>query len=137
MPNAPQPTRTPDGGPTPTAIFGEIDKPATRSHRSAPDYAGIACSPEFRDLRTRFRRFAFPMSALFLSWYLGYVAIAAYLPEFMSIRLVGVINIGLVMGVAQFATTILITAGYLRYAARQIDPRVLALYRNATGEDPR
>ncbi|MGI8308074.1 DUF485 domain-containing protein [Saccharopolyspora hattusasensis] len=63
--------------------------------------------------------------------------IAAYLPEFMSIRLGGEVNIVLVMGGGQFATTILITALYLRYAARQIDPRVQALYQDAVGEDPR
>ncbi|MCI2416653.1 DUF485 domain-containing protein [Saccharopolyspora sp. K220] len=137
MPNAPQPPRTPDDAAAPAATFGEIEKSAMRSPAPPPDYTAIARSPEFLDLRTRLRRFVFPMSAVFLSWYLGYVAVAAYLPEFMSIRLVGVVNIGLVMGIGQFATTILIIALYLRYAARQIDPRVLALYRNATGEDPR
>ncbi|WP_246868843.1 DUF485 domain-containing protein [Saccharopolyspora sp. ASAGF58] len=46
------------------------------------------------------RRFAFPMTAVFLIWYLGYVIIAAYQPEFMSIRLGGEVNIALVMGAA-------------------------------------
>ncbi len=140
MPNAtqPPPPRTPSGGPAASATFGKIDKPAPRAHRPpAPDYERIARSPEFVDLRARLRRFAFPMTAVFLIWYLGYVIIAAYLPEFMSIRLVGEVNIALVMGVGQFATTILITALYLRYAARQIDPRVQALNQDAVGEDPR
>ncbi|MBB5155278.1 DUF485 domain-containing protein [Saccharopolyspora phatthalungensis] len=133
----PPPRRLSDGRTTSTPTFGEIDKSAARYARPAPDYPGIARSPEFRDLRARLRRFVFPMSALFLIWYLGYVVIAAYLPEFMSIRLVGAVNIGLIMGIGQFVTTILITVLYLRYAARQIDPRVLRLYRNATGEEPR
>jgi uncharacterized membrane protein (DUF485 family) len=139
MANATQfpPPRVPHDAPSRSTTFGEIDKSASRSPGPAPDYLGIAQSPEFRDLRARLRRFAFPMSAVFLVWYLGYVVIAAYLPEFMSIRLVGAVNMGLVMGVGQFVSTILITVGYLRYAARQIDPRVLALYRNVTGEDPR
>lgn len=139
MPNAtqPPPPRTPGGGPAAAATFGEIDKPAPRAHRTAPDYPRIARSPEFLDLRARLRRFAFPMTAVFLIWYLGYVIIAAYLPEFMSIRLVGEVNVGLVMGVGQFVTTILITALYLRYAARHIDPRAQALYRDAIGEDRR
>ncbi|MEV6234100.1 DUF485 domain-containing protein [Saccharopolyspora shandongensis] len=139
MPNGtqPPPPRTPGGGPAPVATFGQIDKPAPRANRPAPDYTAIARSPEFLDLRARLRRFVFPMTAVFLLWYLGYVVLAAYQPEFMSIRLFGEVNVGLVMGIGQFATTILITALYLKYAARQIDPRVVALYREATGEEPR
>lgn len=139
MPNATQAPspRVPDDEPSRAAVFGEIDKSAPRSPGAAPDYSGIARSPEFRDLRARLRRFVFPMSAVFLTWYVGYVVIAAYLPAFMGIRLFGAVNIGLVMGVGQFVTTILITVAYLRYAAREIDPRVLALYRDVTGEDPR
>lgn len=134
MPNAPHlPQVTPAA---PAATFGQIDKSAARP-AGPPDYLEIAQRPEFHELRTRLRRFVFPMSAAFLIWYLGYVVLAAYLPEFMSIRLLGEINIGLVMGVGQFATTILIIALYLRYAARHIDPRVRALHRDVTGEDPR
>lgn len=55
----------------------------------------------------------------------------------MSIRLVGEVNIALVMGVGQFVTTILITALYFQYAARQIDPRVKALYQDVVGEGTR
>ncbi|GAA4849536.1 DUF485 domain-containing protein [Saccharopolyspora rosea] len=116
--------------------FGGIDEAAPRPRACEPDYSAIAESAEFLDLRARLRRFVFPMSAVFLIWYLGYVIAAAYLPEFMGIRLVGEINVGLLMGVGQFASTILITALYLRFASRQIDPRVFELHREATGEEP-
>ncbi|GAA0515857.1 hypothetical protein GCM10011581_47330 [Saccharopolyspora subtropica] len=123
--------------PAPAATFGGITRSASRAPAPSPDYAAIAESREFRELRARFRRFAFPMSAAFLVWYLGYVIVAAYLPDFMATRIVGEINVGLIMGMGQFATTILITFLYLRYAARHIDPRVRELYQNAAGEEPR
>ena len=64
--------------------FGGIDEAAPRPRACEPDYSAIAESAEFLDLRARLRRFVFPMSAVFLIWYLGYVIAAAYLPEFMG-----------------------------------------------------
>ena len=79
-------------------------------------------SPEFATLRRRLRRFVFPVSALFLAWYLIYVLLADYAHEFMSIKLVGNINIGLVLGVLQFVSTFVITTVYVRFANRRLDP---------------
>jgi uncharacterized membrane protein (DUF485 family) len=45
----------------------------------------------------------------------------------MSHRITGQITVGLVMGVLQFCTTILIMIGYQRYARRHIDPQVAAI----------
>ena len=121
------------------ATFGEIDKSAWRPDvtRPAPDFQQIAQAPEFNELRGTMRRFTFPMSAAFFAWYLCYVVLAAYFPDFMGTRLFGTINVGLVMGLGQFASTLLITAWYLRYARREIDPRVRDIYLGATGEEPR
>ena len=52
-------------------------------------YEQVQASPEFRALRRRLRRFVFPMSALFLVWYLAYVLLASYARPFMAIKLVG------------------------------------------------
>ena len=46
--------------------------PATRRSSSPPSY---------QDLRRRFRRFVFPMTALFLAWYFLYVLLAAVRPR--------------------------------------------------------
>ncbi|RRO12662.1 DUF485 domain-containing protein [Saccharopolyspora rhizosphaerae] len=122
------------------ATFGEINKSARRTDLppptpAAPDFPRIARSAEFRELRSTLRRFTFPMTVLFLLWYAGYVVAAAYFPEFMAIRLFGAVNIGLVLGLGQFVSTLVITALYLRYAADEIDPRAAELYRDATGEE--
>lgn len=79
-------------------------------------------SSEFAQLRKALYRFVFPMTVLFLVWYFLYVALAAFAPGFMSIRLGGNINIGLVIGLLQFVSTFLIATLYVRYANRNLDP---------------
>lgn len=90
----------------------------------APDFAAIHDSPQFAALRRRFRRFVFPMAALFFCWYLTYVLLAAYAHDFMSHRLFGLVTVGLVFGLLQFVSTIAITAAYVRFARRNLDPAV-------------
>lgn len=91
-------------------------------------YLDIQRSEEFADLRSRFRRFVFPMTALFLAWYFLYVLLAAYAPDFMSQRVVGNINVGLLFGLGQFVSTFVITVLYVRWADREFDPRAEALH---------
>lgn len=79
-------------------------------------------SSEFIALRRAFRRFVFPMTVVFLSWYLLYVLLSAYARDFMGHRLFGNINVGLLLGLGQFASTFLIAFWYSRYAASRLDP---------------
>ncbi len=98
----------------------------------APDlddpYVAMQESEEFADMRRRFRRFVLPTTALFLGWYFLYVLLAVLAPGFMSTRLVGTINIGLVLGLGQFVSTFAITMIYARWADREFDPRAAALH---------
>ena len=86
------------------------------------DWEAVQSSPEFQDLRHRLRSFIFPVTALFLAWYLLYVLMASYAPSFMAIKLFGNINVGLVFGLLQFVSTFLITFLYVRFADRKLDP---------------
>ncbi|MGZ5399324.1 MAG: DUF485 domain-containing protein [Nocardioides sp.] len=86
-------------------------------------YIAVQKSPEFQDLRTRYRRWVLPVTAVSLLWYFLYVALAAYATDFMGTKLYGNINVGLVMGLAQFVTTFGVTSAYVRYADRVLDPR--------------
>ncbi|MGW5050241.1 DUF485 domain-containing protein [Actinokineospora sp. NPDC004072] len=120
------------------ATFGGIAPGATAPAPPAgPDFAAIHASPAFGALRARFRRFAFGMSAVFFVWYLTYVLLAAYARDFMAIRVTGSVTVGLLLGLLQFATTIAITAGYLRWARSRVDPEVAALRAAAGQEVPR
>lgn len=85
-------------------------------------YQQVQASEEFAELRSRFRRFVFPMTGLFLAWYFLYVLMAAYAKDFMATKLVGNINVGLVFGLLQFVSTFAITMAYARWADRQFDP---------------
>jgi uncharacterized membrane protein (DUF485 family) len=114
------------GTPMSTSLLPEHDR--------ASSYIEVQQSQEFTDLRARFRRFVFPMTGLFLSWYFLYVLLAAYAPVFMSHKLVGNINIGLVLGLGQFASTFAITMIYARWADRQFDPTADRLRAKIEGE---
>lgn len=85
-------------------------------------YEQVQATPEFAELRRKLRRFVFPMSAAFLLWYLAYVLLASYAPGFMAIKVVGNINVGLIIGLLQFVSTFAITMVYVRYANRHLDP---------------
>lgn len=85
-------------------------------------YIAVQKSPEFQQLRKRYRGWVFPVTVAALIWYLGYVLLAAYASDFMAQPLWGNINVGLVLGLLQFVTTFLITGLYIRYASRVLDP---------------
>ncbi|WP_119289842.1 DUF485 domain-containing protein [Streptomyces sp. YIM 130001] len=80
-------------------------------------------SAEFGELRRAHRSFAFPLTVAFVLWYLLYVLLSNYAGDFMGTKLFGNINVALVLGLAQFATTFLIAWLYSRHAARKLDPR--------------
>ena len=96
-------------------------------------YEQVQDSAEFADLRARLRRFVFPMSAAFLVWYLAYVLLASYARDFMAIKLVGNINVGLVIGLLQFVSTFLITTLYVNYANKHLDPAAARLRERVEG----
>jgi uncharacterized membrane protein (DUF485 family) len=85
-------------------------------------YVAIQESPEFQDLRKRYRGWVLPVAAASLGWYFLYVALAAYANDLMGTPVFGNINVGLVMGLLQFVTTFAVTALYIRYADRTLDP---------------
>ncbi len=98
-------------------------------------YEEVQRTPEFQELRHRLRSFVFPMSVGFLLWYLLYVLLASFAPAFMATKLVGNINIGLVIGLLQFVSTFAITTVYVRYANRRLDPAGAKLREMIEGGD--
>lgn len=91
-------------------------------------YVHLQNTEEFADLRRRFRSFVFPMTALFLAWYFLYVLLSTYASDFMSTKVFGNINVGLLFGLGQFVSTFVITMIYARWADREFDPRAEALH---------
>ena len=79
------------------------------------------------------RRFVFPMSAVFLLWYTAYVMLGAFAHDFMATKVWGDINVGLIVGLGQFVSTFIITAIYVRFANRELDPRAEAIRSEVEG----
>src|SRR5699024_123733 len=86
------------------------------------DFSAVQRSDQFQKLRRTHRSFVFPLTVVFLIWYLGFVVVAAFFPEFMAIQVFGNINLGILLGLAQFLTTFIITGADVSYANRKIDP---------------
>lgn len=89
---------------------------------SEAHYVAVQQSPEFQDLRRRYRGWVIPVAAGSLIWYFAYVFLAAYASDFMSTKVVGNINVALIMGLLQFVTTFGVTALYIRHADKVLDP---------------
>ena len=96
--------------------------PTERKLLTPEEYRQAQDSPEFTELRRRFRSFAVPMTVAFLAWYLLYVLLSTYAHDFMATKVFGNVNIGLLLGLGQFVTTFLITQLYVRHAGRSTDP---------------
>ncbi|WP_112241316.1 DUF485 domain-containing protein [Kribbella monticola] len=98
-------------------------------------YRDVQLSPDFSELRRRFRRFVFPMTGLFLVWYFVYVLLADYAHGFMSHRVGGNITVALLFGLGQFVSTFAITMIYVRWADKEIDPPAERMRTLIEGED--
>ena len=98
-----------DGGRAPHSVSGSA-------------YVEVQRSEQFQELKRRHRSIAFPLTAAFLAWYFLYVLLADYAHDFMSKKIAGNINVGLVFGLLQFVSTFVITAVYVNYANKNLDP---------------
>src|SRR4051795_10785568 len=96
-------------------------EPHGQASRHDPIYDELHEAADFIELRRRFRRFVFPATAAFLSWYLLYVVMSNWADDFMSKQVVGHINVALVFGLLQFVSTFLIAWLYSRYMNRNVD----------------
>jgi uncharacterized membrane protein (DUF485 family) len=93
-----------------------------QSATNDPAYDRIAESADFLELRKRYRSFVFPATVAFLAWYLLYVVLSNWAHDFMSAKVVGNINVALVIGVLQFVTTFVLAWMYSRYSNARLDP---------------
>jgi uncharacterized membrane protein (DUF485 family) len=84
-------------------------------------WAETQASPEFQDLKRKFRGFAFPLTVAFLAWYFLYVILTAFAREWIATPVIGNINIALVLGLLQFASTFLIMWLYERHSSKNLD----------------
>jgi len=103
------------------------DQPEEQAGRRSAVYVEVQHSVAFGHVRNRYRRFVFPAVAGFVSWYLLYVVAATTAPGLMGRRVTGELNVAMVAGLAQFATTFLLTWAYARHARMRRDQAALDL----------
>ena len=102
------------------------------------EWEAIERSPEFQELVHRRRRFVLPRVAFFLAWYMGFVALCAYAPDFMGESVYEGLTVGYCWALTQFVMVIVLGLGYLRRADSTFDPlaeRAVAAQRTAAGRE--
>ena len=106
-------------------------------HGDSERLVAMQNSPEFIHLRKVFRGFVFPMTAVFMSWYLLYVIASGWARDFMSTELWGNINVAYVFGLLQFVSTFLIAWLYERHMDNKVDPLAADIRAELEGEGAR
>ena len=91
-------------------------------HEDSDRLVAAQRSEDFVLLKKRFRSFVFPMTLVFLSWYLLYVVLSGWARDFMGYELWGNINVAYVFGLLQFVSTFLIAWLYERHMDNTVDP---------------
>ncbi|MFT3887395.1 MAG: DUF485 domain-containing protein [Arachnia sp.] len=86
------------------------------------EFREVQASPEFAHLKRVFRSFAFPMTAVFLIWYLAYVFCSIFAKGLMMTSVFGNVTVGFLFGIGQFVSTFLITWLYIRHSNKKVDP---------------
>jgi uncharacterized membrane protein (DUF485 family) len=96
-----------------------VEKISPEAHE---EYQRIHATDDFKQLQRAYRSFVIPLTIAFMVWYLAYVIASNWAGDFMGTKVVGNINIALVFGLLQFASTFLIAFWYSRFSAKKMDP---------------
>jgi uncharacterized membrane protein (DUF485 family) len=86
------------------------------------DWRAIEASPEFQELVRRRRAFVVPATVFYLSWYMGFILLAAYAKDFMSESVYQGLTVGYCLALTQFVMVLVLGIMYLRRADRVFDP---------------
>jgi uncharacterized membrane protein (DUF485 family) len=103
---------------------------------STIDWDAIERSPEFQELVTTRRRFVIPCTVFFLTWYMVFIIVCAYAPDFMGESVYEGLTVGYVYALTQFVMVFTLGVWYLRKSDREFDPlreRAIASYTEADG----
>ncbi|WP_306318096.1 MULTISPECIES: DUF485 domain-containing protein [unclassified Streptomyces] len=116
--------RAPDGR-TRTSAAPARAVAAERS--TAGVYLEVQRSAAFQEVRGRYRRFVVPAAVIFFVWYVAYVVTATTAPGLMAEPVAGAVNVAMLAGLGQFASTFLLTWLYVRHARLRRDRAALEL----------
>lgn len=100
------------------------------------DWKAVEQSPEFAQLTTARRRFVLPATIFFLAWYIGFVLLAGYAPDFMADSVYQGLTVGYCLALTQFLMVFVLGYTYLRRADRVFDPLAAKVVETALGSAP-
>jgi uncharacterized membrane protein (DUF485 family) len=100
------------------------------------DWEAAEGSPEFRELIAARRRFVLPATIFFLAWYIGFILLAGYAPDFMARSVYEGLTVGYCLALTQFVMVAVLGLMYLRRADRVYDPLAEKAVRRALSADP-
>lgn len=87
----------------------------------AIDWAAINADPRFRELHRRKSGFLGLLMAVSIVYYFLLPAGAAWLPGLFGVRVLGEVNVGLLLALSEFAVAWGVAAVYTRRANREFD----------------
>ena len=94
----------------------------------------IQSDPNYIKLVSERKSFGWTLSIIMLAVYFGFIALVAFAPSVIGVKIAGVITIGLVLGAAIIVFAILLTGIYVLRANAQYDDLTKAIVNaNATG----
>ena len=99
------------------------------------DWEGIERSEEFRELVKRRRSFVVPATIFFLAYYMGFILLAGYAPDFMGESVYEGLTVGYCLALTQFVMVFVLGVWYLRKADREFDPLADAAVEAAADSD--
>ena len=86
------------------------------------DWEGIQRADEFRELVKRRRSFVVPATIFFLAYYMGFILLAGYAPDFMAESVYEGLTVGYCLALTQFVMVFVLGIWYLRKSDREYDP---------------
>jgi uncharacterized membrane protein (DUF485 family) len=86
------------------------------------DWERIERSPEFQELVRKRRSFVLPATIFFLAYYMGFILLTGYAPDFMASSVYEGLTVGYCLALTQFVMVFVLGIWYLRKADREYDP---------------
>jgi len=86
------------------------------------DWLAAERSPEFQELTRKRRAFVIPATIFYLAWFIGFILLAGYAPDFMGESVIEGLTVGYCLALSQFIMVWVLTAVYLKRADKVFDP---------------
>jgi uncharacterized membrane protein (DUF485 family) len=100
------------------------------------DWEAVERWPEFQELEHRRRSFVVPATIFFMAWYMGFILLAGYAPDFMGESVYQGLTVGYVLALTQFVMVAVLGLWYLRKADREFDPLAAQIVEKAAAGEP-